>query len=91
MTKIIRTDSDNKDFIELVKYLDADLAVKDGDQHSFYNQFNKILVIRICSYYFDHLVSVCFIHSFECLFQLFGPGFDHLVTKAISEFIFPFF
>ena len=46
MIKIIRTDSDNKDFIELVKYLDADLAVKDGDQHSFYNQFNKIDKIK---------------------------------------------
>ena len=46
MIKIIRTDSDNKDFIELVKYLDTDLAVKDGDQHSFYNQFNKIDKIK---------------------------------------------
>ena len=42
MIKIIRTNSGNKDFIELVKYLDADLAVKDGDKHSFYNQYNNI-------------------------------------------------
>src|SRR4051794_16502826 len=46
MIKIIRTDSDNQDFIELVKYLDFDLAEKDGDEHSFYDQFNKIDKIR---------------------------------------------
>lgn len=42
MIKIIRTDSDNKDFIELIKYLDADLAKRDGDDHLFYAQFNKV-------------------------------------------------
>jgi GNAT superfamily N-acetyltransferase len=42
MIKLIRTDSNNQDFIELVKYLDADLAQRDGNDHSFYNQFNKI-------------------------------------------------
>jgi len=46
MIKIIRADSDNQDFIELVKYLDAYLAEKDGDEHSFYSQFNKIDKMR---------------------------------------------
>jgi putative acetyltransferase len=46
MIKIIRTDSDNQDFIELVKYLDTYLAEKDGDDHSFYAQFNRIDKIR---------------------------------------------
>ncbi len=41
MIKLIRTDSDNKDFIELVKYLDIYLAEKDGPEHAFYAQFNK--------------------------------------------------
>ena len=40
--KLIRTNSDNLDFIELVKQLDAYLAVTDGDDHSFYDQFNKL-------------------------------------------------
>lgn len=40
--KLIRTNADNKDFIELVKHLDADLAIRDGDDHAFYDQFNKI-------------------------------------------------
>ncbi len=42
MIRILRTDSENQDFIELVKYLDADLAERDGDENSFYAQFNKI-------------------------------------------------
>jgi len=44
--KLIRTDSDNADFIGLVKYLDADLAERDGDEHAYYDQFNKINEIR---------------------------------------------
>ncbi len=42
MINILRTNSENEDFRELVKLLDADLAVRDGDEHSFYAQFNKI-------------------------------------------------
>jgi len=41
MLQITRTNSDNPDFIALVKLLDADLAVRDGDDHAFYAQFNK--------------------------------------------------
>lgn len=44
--KIIRTNSDNQLFIELVKLLDTDLAERDGDDHSFYAQFNKIDSIK---------------------------------------------
>ncbi len=46
MLTIKRTNSDNKDFIELVKHLDADLAKRDGKEHSFYAQFNKIDKIK---------------------------------------------
>jgi putative acetyltransferase len=46
MIIIKRTDSDNNDFIELVKFLDADLAKRDGKEHSFYAQFNKIDKIK---------------------------------------------
>ena len=46
MITIKRTDSDNGDFIELVKQLDADLARRDGDEHPFYAQFNKIDKIK---------------------------------------------
>ena len=46
MITIKRTNSDNKDFIELVKFLDADLARRDGSEHSFYARFNKIDKIK---------------------------------------------
>jgi len=44
--KIIRTDSENADFRELVRLLDADLAIRDGADHSFYAQFNKVDAIK---------------------------------------------
>lgn len=40
--KLVRTDSSNPDFIFLVSLLDKDLAERDGSEHSFYAQFNKI-------------------------------------------------
>jgi len=43
---LTRTDSSNPDFIDLVKYLDADLAIRDGDEHAFYAQFNKLDKIK---------------------------------------------
>jgi putative acetyltransferase len=46
MLRIIRTNSDNQDFIELVKLLDAELAVRDGEDHPFYEQYNKIDKIK---------------------------------------------
>ena len=46
MITIIRTNSGNKDFLELVQLLDADLAWRDGDDHSFYSQFNKVDLLK---------------------------------------------
>lgn len=46
MTRLLRTNSDNADFVELVKHLDADLAKRDGDEHSFYAQFNSIAKLK---------------------------------------------
>lgn len=42
MMKFIRTNSKNEDFVNLVKLLDADLKIRDGEDHAFYDQFNKI-------------------------------------------------
>jgi GNAT superfamily N-acetyltransferase len=44
--KIVRTSSDNPDFKELVKLLDAELAERDGADHPFYAQYNKIDKIK---------------------------------------------
>lgn len=46
MLRLLRTNSTHADFIELVKHLDAELAERDGKDHSFYAQFNKIDLIR---------------------------------------------
>ena len=44
--RIVRTNSDNKDFRELVHFLDMELSERDGDEHSFYAQYNKIDKIK---------------------------------------------
>ena len=46
MLKLTRTNSENRDFINLVRKLDAYLKITDGDDHDFYNQFNGIDVIK---------------------------------------------
>ena len=46
MITLMRTNSENIDFISLVKLLDAELAIRDGAEHSFYSQFNKIDKIK---------------------------------------------
>ena len=46
MITTIRTNSENQDFRELVKHLDADLEIRDGSEHAFYAEFNKINLIN---------------------------------------------
>lgn len=46
MTSILRTNSGNPDFQYLVVLLDQELKLRDGEEHSFYAQFNKIDKIR---------------------------------------------
>lgn len=56
--KLIRTNSDNSNFVELVKQLDADLAVRDGDEHSFYAQYNKIDKIKYVVVAYENELAV---------------------------------
>ena len=46
MITIKRTNSGDGDFQNLVRELDKELAVRDGDEHAFYHQFNKIDAIK---------------------------------------------
>lgn len=46
MITLKRTDSGDAGFKTLVVLLDQDLAIRDGDEHDFYNQFNKIVNIN---------------------------------------------
>ena len=55
MFTIERTTSDNIDFKNLVKLLDKDLQIRDGDEHSFYAQFNTFDALK-------HVV-VCFLEK----------------------------
>jgi putative acetyltransferase len=48
MISMTRTDSDNPHFRELVIALDKDLAIRDGDDHAFYAQFNKTANLKHC-------------------------------------------
>ena len=41
-----RTNSQNIDFQKLAAQLDEDLCIRDGAEHSFYAQFNKIDMIK---------------------------------------------
>lgn len=58
MITTIRTDSENKDFRELIKHLDADLAIRDGSEHAFYAQFNKVDMIKHVVIAYDDKVPV---------------------------------
>lgn len=46
MIEIIRTSPVNADFAEMTEDLDAELAITDGEEHAFYDQFNKTDSIR---------------------------------------------
>ena len=42
MIELKRTTSENPDFTSLNKILDKELVIRDGDEHEFFAQFNKI-------------------------------------------------
>jgi putative acetyltransferase len=56
--KIKRTNSDNPDFVILVGELDKDLAIRDGDDYSFYAQFNKLNSIKHVVVAYENDVAV---------------------------------
>ena len=64
---LVRTDSDNTDFKSLVALLDQDLAVRDGEDHTFYAQFNKIDAIKavIVAYHHENPVGCGAIKPFS--------------------------
>lgn len=44
--KLQRTTSDDENFRALVSLLDQDLAIRDGDEHAFYAQYNKVDALK---------------------------------------------
>ena len=60
MTPLKRTSSDDPDFQALVVLLDRDLAIRDGDEHDFYHQFNKINTLKNAVVaYIDNVAVSC--------------------------------
>lgn len=58
MTRLKRTNSDDIDFINLVVLLDQDLKIRDGEDHTFYNQFNKIDKIKHVIVFYENDVAL---------------------------------
>ena len=65
--KWIRTNALNRDFMELVVQLDKDLKIRDGDDHEFYAQFNKVEKINyvIVAYHDQEAVGCGAIKLFD--------------------------
>ncbi len=80
MFKLKRTDSDDQDFRDLVLLLDADLKIRDGEEHSFYAQFNKVDTIRnVVIYYGNDIAIGC--GAFK--------GFDNKTVEIKRMFVHP--
>lgn len=58
MYKLKRTNSDDIDFQKLVEELDKDLAIRDGEEHSFYAQFNKISTIKYVVVLYENEMAI---------------------------------
>lgn len=67
MIHIVKTDASQPDFKKLVALLDADLAERDGEEHSFYDQFNKLNLIKyaLVAYEKDLPIACGAIKEFE--------------------------
>ena len=58
--KILRTNSEKKDFQKLNPILDAELKIRDGDDHDFYHQFNHIDSIKnVVVFYLNETAIAC--------------------------------
>ncbi|MCC2546948.1 GNAT family N-acetyltransferase [Hymenobacter sp. BT175] len=67
MLRLIRTTSANPDFRALVALLDHDLAVRDGEDHAFYAQYNQVDAINhvVVAYQDDKPVGCGAFKEFE--------------------------
>ena len=94
MINLIRTNSENKGFIDLVKLLDAELAALDGDEHVFYAQLNKTDTIKhvIVAYENDTPISCGAIREYspttmevKRMYTLPGHRGKGIATKVLNE------
>ncbi len=97
MITIKRTNSDDSNFHSLVLELDAELKIRDGEEHSFYAQFNKIDQIKhvVIAYNQDEPVGCGAIKEYTTdtmeIKRMFvrmeyrGQGVASLVLKELEE------
>lgn len=80
MFTLTLTDSGNADFQKLVAELDKDLAIRDGDEHAFFAQFNKIAALKhvIVAYDGDEAVGCGAIKEYE-------PGVAEVKRMYVPE------
>ncbi|MFY0624725.1 MAG: GNAT family N-acetyltransferase [Reichenbachiella sp.] len=58
MLNFSKTNSSDQDFVSLVELLDADLKIRDGEDHEFYHQFNGIEDINFVVVAYSHNKAV---------------------------------
>ncbi len=59
MIHLIRTDATNIGFIKLVRMLDEELTIIDGEDHDFYDQYNGIADIKYAVLALEDDLPVC--------------------------------
>ncbi|WP_306350343.1 GNAT family N-acetyltransferase [Flavobacterium sp. '19STA2R22 D10 B1'] len=69
MLHLLRTNSEHVDFRKLIVLLDQDLKEKDGDDHAFFSQFNKVDTIHhvIVAYQGDSAVGCGAIKKYDAV------------------------
>ena len=55
---LTRTTSENPDFTNLVKLLDADLKIRDGEDHEFYAQINQTAILNNVLVYYQNDIAL---------------------------------
>lgn len=92
-----RTTSSDPDFQSLVVLLDKDLAIRDGDDHAFYNQFNNTANIRhvmvcydnsqpvACGAFKEYEKGVAEIKRMFVLEDYRGKGIGHKVLNELEQ------
>jgi putative acetyltransferase len=97
MIQIKRTNSDNTDFNTLVALLDADLKIRDGEDHAFYAQFNKTATLNevVVAYTDGVATAIGAIRKYDpqtaevkrmfVLPEQRGKGIAQMVLKALEQ------
>lgn len=97
MIQIERTDSTNRDFIELVQYLDLDLARRNGESNDFFVAYNNIQYIQhvalaivdgkaiTCGAFKQYDENTLELKRMYCREEYRGKGFAVKVLNALEQ------